>query len=168
MKAIKDRQELKTSLVVTQDSAIIQVLLDVFLLIKQVANLSSNLTAQRIYSLITLLFLLEIEWNDYSRNPVHHLLVHSSNVHREHQSGRIGSLPSRKIWIPRLLNVAWWIHSSLSWPSRDTPNRSYRCWWKVKSWMQFIIFELRQILCFPAFRCTIHAHMSGFCAQTAR
>ena len=35
---LRDRQELKTSLIVTQDTAVIQILLDIFLLIKKKSN----------------------------------------------------------------------------------------------------------------------------------
>jgi integrator complex subunit 2 len=38
MRLIKDRQELRNSLIVTQDTAIIQLLLDIFLLIKKKSN----------------------------------------------------------------------------------------------------------------------------------
>lgn len=38
LRALKDRQELKNSLIAAQDTAVIQILLDLFLLIKQKSN----------------------------------------------------------------------------------------------------------------------------------
>jgi hypothetical protein len=38
MKSLKDRQELKSSLIATQDTAVIQILLDIFIEIKKVKN----------------------------------------------------------------------------------------------------------------------------------